>query len=213
MSTVRRQRIARWVSTAVEIVLVVASIVYIASSELWALLAWVGLTVVYLAVGLAVSWGGRRENLGDRTEILFIARWAWVLPLISSGAGVNSAILALIAGGAKEPEQEQILLAVAASVGVVLSWTMLQVGFAHIYRALDASADRAGIRFPGDPEPSLLNYLYFAFTVGTAFATSDAQVTTIRIRRVVMLHSVISFFYNALVVAVAFQVLQRMISG
>lgn len=197
----------------VETLLIASSVIYVLTSDLWALITWVTLTIAYLAVGLAVVWSGQREVLGDRAEVRALARWAWILPLISSGAGVNSAVLALIAAGADDPQQEQILMATAASIGIVLSWTLLHVGFSHIYRALDAATDEPGIVFPGRPVPSLLNYLYFAFTVGTAFATSDAQVTTVRIRRIVMLHSIVSFFYNALVVAVAFQVLQRLVSG
>ncbi len=48
---------------------------------------------------------------------------------------------------------------------------------------------------------------------GTSFATSDVEVVGIRTRRVVLLHSIVGFFSNALVAAVAFQVLQGLVSG
>lgn len=48
----------------------------------------------------------------------------------------------------------------------------------------------------------------FSFTMGTSFATS---VRTPPIRRIVLVHSVVAFFFNALVVAVAIQVLQDIV--
>lgn len=44
--------------------------------------------------------------------------------------------------------------------------------------------------------------------MGTSFATS---VRTPPIRRIVLVHSVVAFFFNALVVAVAIQVLQDIV--
>ena len=40
-------------------------------------------------------------------------------------------------------------------------------------------------------------------TIGTAFSVSDVLVTSTRLRWHVMVHSVVSFFYNAAVVAFA----------
>ena len=106
------------------------------------------------------------------------------------------------------------MLAVAACLGVVLSWSLLSVGFAQIYLAVDASEPESSrIDFPGQSNRSMLAYLYFAFTVSASFATSDSDVRSIRVRRLVMLHSILCFFYNALVLAVSFQVLQQVISG
>ncbi|NLG54322.1 MAG: DUF1345 domain-containing protein, partial [Rhodococcus sp.] len=71
---------------------------------------------------------------------------------------------------------------------------------------------KTGLKFPDNTWPTRLDYLYFAFTIGTTFATSDVEVREVGVRRIVLLHSIISFFYNALVVAVAFQVLQGLAS-
>ncbi|WP_410636312.1 DUF1345 domain-containing protein [Amycolatopsis sp. cmx-4-83] len=41
------------------------------------------------------------------------------------------------------------------------------------------------MRFPATERPNLLDFAYFAFTVGTSFATSDVEVQTRPIRRVI----------------------------
>ncbi|MEZ2371333.1 DUF1345 domain-containing protein [Arthrobacter sp. RCC_34] len=90
---------------------------------------------------------------------------------------------------------------------------MLQVGFAEVYEVLAQAGRKPELRMPDERPLSSLDYLYFSFTIGTSFATSDVEVVGDRTRRVVLVHSIVGFFYNALVVAVAFQVLQGLASG
>lgn len=101
-----------------------------------------------------------------------------------------------------------------ASAGIALSWTVLHAGFAEIYQVLDSSTKEGekGISFP-DGTNSMLNYVYFSFTVAVSFATSDPTVVSVPVRRVVLIQSILSFFYNAIVVAVAIQVIQSYIGG
>ena len=98
-------------------------------------------------------------------------------------------------------------------MGIILSWHLFHIGFAQIYEnSQDRVPGEPCLVFPTQPSPTFIDFLYFSFTIGTSFATSDTTVRTGRMRWTVMLHSVLSFFYNALVVAIAFQVLQRLAS-
>jgi uncharacterized membrane protein len=204
-----KAKATQWVDATVELVLVAVSLLYVFTSAPWALFSWIGLSMVYFGVGLVVVWGGELEPASSDRQVRFLTRWTWVLPILSSLAGANSAIIALVARGAAGTDN--ILLAFTACLGVVLSWTLLHVGFAHVYLALSASEGGKGIEFPGDRKAAVIDFLYFAFTIGTAFATSDARITSLSIRRVALIHSILSFFYNALVVAVALQVLQQLV--
>ncbi|WIE79189.1 MULTISPECIES: DUF1345 domain-containing protein [unclassified Curtobacterium] len=190
-----------------ETAILLSSVAYLFVGEFWTLVVWEAVTLVYLLGGLVATWPGHQVD-ESKSALREVERWSWLLPLVASVTGAYSAVVALVAqadgGGA-------LLFAITASIGVVLSWTLLQVGFAHTYWAADGGGRRRGVRFPGKRQPVLIDYLYFSFTIGTAFATSDAQVESLGVRRVVMLHSILSFFYNALVVAVAFQVLQQVI--
>ena len=47
----------------------------------------------------------------------------------------------------------------------------------------------------------------FAITIGTTFATSDVNVVSRRLRWTVATDSVLAFFYNAIVMAIAFKIL------
>lgn len=198
----------RWAEPITEVVIILLSIYYVLTNQLWALLTWEAVTLIYLGCGLALVWDGQHEQELTAEARRSFAWWSWLVPLLCSVMGINSAVVALIAQ--KQRGDHSAMLAAVASLGVVLSWTMLQVGFAHIYRALDSEKQRGSIRFPDGVNPSFVDYLYFSFTLGTSFATSDREVVGLPVRRVVLIHSVLSFFYNAVVVAVAFQVLQEL---
>ena len=54
---------------------------------------------------------------------------------------------------------------------------------------------------PGKEPPSYFDFAYFAFTIGMCFQVSDVCVTSRQIRRAVLLHAVISFAYNSVILA------------
>ncbi|SPT54079.1 Predicted membrane protein [Actinomyces bovis] len=174
------------------------------------LLIWELLGVLYLTVGAHRVWGGRElESRIERRQVREGLGRSWVLPLLASATGVVTAIHALGVDRSGVQGVVASFLAISSSLGVILSWLLLQVGFAGIYRAICLTASEPLLKFPGTAEPFLSDYLYFSFTVGSSFATSDVAVRSRRVRRVVLVHSVVAFFCNALVVAVAFQVLQK----
>jgi uncharacterized membrane protein len=194
--------------TVVEATIVVAAITYTVTASLWALLAWEAVAVSYLLVGLAAVWQGSKAEAVSPRSAQALFRWAWVLPMASSLAGVNAAVMGLLASHASRADSASTGQLAAAAIGIIASWALLHVGFAQIYRAADAARESPGIAFPAQTPTAALDYLYFSFTIGSSFATSDAEVTALPVRRIVLVHSIVSFFYNALVVAVAFQVLQ-----
>lgn len=101
----------------------------------------------------------------------------------------------MLAAKAKQTDSN-VEIGVIACLGVVLSWMLLQTGFAQIYEILDAQRKYTVFDYPGKDEnegPVLLDYLYFFFTIGASFATSDVNVKHAHGRRVVLLHSILSF--------------------
>ena len=88
-------------------------------------------------------------------------------------------------------------------VTVVLSWAFIHTIFALHY-AHDFYGERArqdGLKFPGDQQPDYWDFIYFAFVIGMTFQVSDVAVTNKSIRRVVVTHGVLSFFFTTAIVA------------
>lgn len=98
-----------------------------------------------------------------------------------------------------------VLTAVLNTLGVVLAWGILHTCYALYYAALyyRSEGSPGGLAFPGEQDLRLLDFAYFAFTLGTSFAVSDVEVTDTKMRRSVLGHQILSFFYNAAILTLS----------
>ena len=100
------------------------------------------------------------------------------------------------------------LTLVAATV--LSAWTFLQVMFALHYAGVYFQRHRGGVHsgleFPGAPQPDWMEFFYQAFTIGCTFASSDVNVTSKRMRRIVVIQGVACFFFNAIILALTINV-------
>ena len=92
---------------------------------------------------------------------------------------------------------------------VAVSWLVMQVvlalHYAHEYYAADAATgkDTGGLVFPGDATPDYWDFLHFSIVIGVAAQTADIAITHRRLRRLATWHSLMAFAFNALIVALA----------
>jgi uncharacterized membrane protein len=94
----------------------------------------------------------------------------------------------------------KLLIITTLVVAWLFSNTVYALHYAHM-AYVDAPAGCAGFRFPGTAEPVYWDFVYFAFTCGMAFATSDVEVTNQKIRKVVTFHCLAAFAFNIGVLA------------
>jgi uncharacterized membrane protein len=125
--------------------------------------------------------------------------------MVTVVVGLISAIAILARGPhvntAAERWSAYLLGFVAISAGWFLVHTLYTFRYAHLYwHDTDGGPACGGIKLPGTDEPSDYDIAYFSFTLGTSFAVSDPQVTETRVRREVMVHSIISFAYNSVII-------------
>jgi uncharacterized membrane protein len=92
-------------------------------------------------------------------------------------------------------------------VTLTLTWMFANVVYALHYAHLFYSSrpgtggDAGGLEFPGEDAPDYLDFIYFSFTMGMTFQTSDVQITSRSIRRIATLHSLAAFIFNLGVIA------------
>ena len=86
---------------------------------------------------------------------------------------------------------------------VILSWTfthtIFTLHYAHDFYGEAARAD--GLKFPGNTQPDYWDFVYFSFVIGMTFQVSDVAVTNRSIRRMVVAHGALSFFFSTAIVA------------
>jgi uncharacterized membrane protein len=100
------------------------------------------------------------------------------------------------------------LALVAATV--LSAWTFLQTMFALHYAGVYFQRHKGGIQggldFPSCPQPEWMEFFYQAFVIGCTFASSDVNVTSMRMRRIVVIQGVACFFFNAIILALTINV-------
>lgn len=74
--------------------------------------------------------------------------------------------------------------------------------YAHLY-----AGRQGGIEFPGGEEPGYADFVYFAFTLGMTFQTSDVDISDKGIRNVVTAHCLVAFVFNLGILAFTINVL------
>jgi uncharacterized membrane protein len=90
---------------------------------------------------------------------------------------------------------------------LLLAWlfanTVFALHYAHLYYLPASGADRRGLEIPHAQMPDYWDFLYFSFTLGMTFQTSDIVVTGAHMRKVVLGHSMAAFFFNMGILAFA----------
>lgn len=106
-------------------------------------------------------------------------------------------------GGHTDTLAELILPFSAVALGWMTIHTMAAMHYAHRYWSPDMGEAEGGLDFPGDGAPCGYDFLYFSFVIGMTAQTSDVAITTTTMRRVNLLHALVSFFFNTVLVAAA----------
>ena len=104
------------------------------------------------------------------------------------------AIAAETIGHSPQPFTKALII-----VTLALAWLFSNLIYAFHYAHLaygDECHECCGLDFPGTPKPDYWDFIYFAFTLGMTFATSDVEITSERIRRVVVVHTFAAFVFN-----------------
>ncbi len=97
-----------------------------------------------------------------------------------------------------------------AGATLLISWLFMNTMFAlhYAYGYYSAQGGKsAALDFPGDKQPNYWDFAYFSVTIGMTFQVSDVQITDQRLRRVVMIHGVVAFFFNVIVIALTVNLL------
>ncbi len=126
--------------------------------------------------------------------------------LLVLAAVIVAVLLVTIAMELSATQKPSALLIIAT---LILAWlfsnTVYALHYAHLYHGQGSSG--AGIAFPGKSIPDYWDFLYFAFTLGMTFQTSDVVITSPGIRRVALAQSIASFMFNIGVLAFTINIL------
>lgn len=111
---------------------------------------------------------------------------------------------------AGKPDRLGVVLVIGT---LALAWlfsnTVYALHYAHLfYSDIDGIAgDDRGLSFPKTDEPDYWDFVYFAWTLGMTFQTSDVTIDGRHVRKVVTFHCLAAFVFNLGVLAFTINVL------
>lgn len=172
---------------------------------------------VGVAVYLALAWWLCERFDARRTRALAQAQdepslVLLLLMLLATLAGV-AAITMMTHQSRDLPGTARTLHAALSMVALLASWLFIQTNFAFHYagcyyhKKRCNGPDAPGLQFPGGLEPDYFDFLYYAYVVGMTSQVSDVQVTSRAMRRLTLVHGVLSFGFNMLMLALSINVM------
>ena len=182
------------------------------SWEFRALLAWCVGLVVYLSLAwwLCLAFDAKRTR--ERAQAQDEPSVVLVLVLLLANAACVVAVTMLMQQSRDLSGIDQALHIGLSATALAASWFFIQTIFAFHYahryyfeEKLD-EPDGPGLKFPGGLDPDYFDFLYYAHVVGMTSQVADVQVTSREMRHITLVHSVLAFGFNMLILALSINV-------
>ncbi len=157
-------------------------------------------------------------RLKDSSRIIIL-----LFVIVASCVSLFSIIFLLKAIG-KDGHAHSLHLILMSIGSVIISWWMLHtvftMSYAHKFYTLTPDTDDpedtvvGGLMFPNEEKnPDFMDFVYFSFVIGMTFQVSDIEISSRSIRRMALLHAIISFAFNTAIVALSINVVSGLIGG
>ena len=209
-----RVLIALVVAALVYLLMLTGTPVVVQLTVTWSVFALVSLVLAWGVIVLAHPADVRRSATLQDAGITAV----FVVVLIGT-IGSLTAVGALLGAARGLHGQMFISYVLISTITVILSWllmhTIFTLRYAHIYHGTGehAGSVHGGLSFPGRQEPDFLDFAYFSFVIGATAQVSDVQVTSHRLRRLVLVHGVVSFVFNTVILAMTINVVSSLTLG
>jgi len=170
--------------------------------------AWDGFALVTLSViwsSITTSDVGRIRSVATAEDPGRIISFVLVLVGAIASLLAVTVLLGSMNSSPGQAVQTQVALAVVA---VVCAWLLLHTTFtlryAHLYYDPSVDGQEGGLEFPGaEKEPDYLDFAYFSFVIGMTAQTADVSISGRTLRRMALLHGILSYGFNTAVIALS----------
>ena len=176
--------------------------------ELRSALAWDTAALAYVALMLVMMARSSPERLRRRAALEDESMAINVLVAVAATAfSLATAVTMLVR--AQDMTSGLVTQLVLCGATILLSWLFVHVLFAAHYAHrffTDGSApagrhSEGGLVFPGDGAPDYWDFVYFSFVIAMTSQVSDVGIRSRHIRRAALVHGILSFFFNTVILA------------
>ncbi|MBL0374622.1 DUF1345 domain-containing protein [Rhizobium sp. KVB221] len=180
------------------------------------LLSWDISAGAFLILTTFMMVGATDEQMRTRAERADEGRFAVLALSVVAAAASLVAIIAELAKTKAEHSGDPGFYIAVSIATIVISWAFIQVIFtehyAHEYYMEHKGGKRVrnarggGLDFFDEKSPDYIDFLYFTVTIGVANQTADINIRSRSMRILVLIQSVISFFFNTTILALSINI-------
>ena len=165
------------------------------------LVAWDAAAVTYVAWIILKLWPLDAEQTGRHAEREDPTRAAADLILLcASVASLLAVGLVIIRAGSGGGLREGLQAGFGVA-SVMASWAVIHTVFALRYARIYYTGPDGGANFHQEEPPCYSDFAYLAFTIGMTYQVSDTELNTKGFRRNVLRHSLLSYLFGTVIVA------------
>ena len=112
-----------------------------------------------------------------------------------------------------EGHSTETLVELLSEAALLISWGFVQVLFAiyyaHQFYSRNPGISNSGFVFPNNPLPDYWDFIRFAFVIGMRIQAPRVQVTSKKMRRVVIVQCIVSVISNTFILMLAIMIVAR----
>lgn len=178
------------------------------------LIAWNAAIVLFLILAGIAMRRATGESMRKHAQELDEGHYTvLVLAMVAATASLAAIVFELV--NLRSHPGNAVLYIGMSALTILTSWSFIHVIFAEHYahefyvdrdRKTSDIEESQGLKFPGTREPDYLDFLYFTFTVGVANQTADVAIESRAMRVLVLIHSIISYFFNTIILALTINI-------
>ena len=167
------------------------------------LVAWDIGVALYLALAFHMMAGSDDQRMRRHAAEQDEGQFTILMLTVAAALASLAAILAELSGSGGAASGRPPMNLALAAVTIVLSWAFIHTMFAlHYAHEFYDETLGGGMAFPGnDQEPDYWDFVYFSFVIGMTSQVSDVGITSKVIRRTATAHGIVSFLFNAALLA------------
>jgi uncharacterized membrane protein len=186
------------------------------------LIAWNAAIALFLVLAAIAMRRATGESMRRHAQELDEGHYTVLIMAIVAATASLAAIVFELINLRNGSDGDASLYVGLSGLTILTAWSFIHIIFTEHYahefyvdrdRSTADIEESKGLKFPGTKEPDYLDFLYFTFTIGVANQTADVAIESRAMRVLVLIHSIISYFFNTIILALTINIAASLLQG
>lgn len=174
------------------------------------LISWNIFAISYLIMAIQMILSSNSERIKVRAIVQSEGSVVMMLLVLMAVVSCIASIILELSYVHGLNAQEKISHMILPGLTILSAWffmhMMFGIQYAHEYYKNQSMNKDPGLEFPGRQSLEYWDFIYAAFILGTSAQTADVSFTTNGSRKIALVHSVTSFFFNTTILALTINI-------